>query len=194
MDVATPNGQGPRKAAEIFAATLALVTDKGYDGLTVEAVAARAGVNKTTLYRWWPSKDALLAAALVRSPLLAFTLPDTGSLRGDLRALAEGIVGLLTGPDSAAVIGPVLAAAPRRPELAELGRAFFADRLARERPIFDRAVERGELAAGTDPETVMDLLAGAIWLRLLLRGRELGAGDLERILDTLLHGALAARG
>ncbi|MFD0467130.1 TetR/AcrR family transcriptional regulator [Nonomuraea thailandensis] len=80
----------PRKQQEIFDATLRLVAERGYDGLTVEGVAERSGVNKTTIYRWWPSKAALLGAALVESDVLGFDSPDTGSLRGDLVALVEG--------------------------------------------------------------------------------------------------------
>lgn len=179
---------GPRKAEAIFAATLELLAEHGYDRLAIEAVAARSGVNKTTLYRWWPSKDALLAAALSDSGLLALDVPDTGSLRSDLLAVATHIFRLLTSERTAPVVTAALAAAPRRPELGDVSRTFFADRMAKEGPIFERAAARGELAAGTDPVVVMDLLAGAIWFRLLLRGGEAGPEFLEEAVDTVLHG------
>lgn len=88
----------PRKEQQIFQATLELLAAKGYEGLTVEGVAERSEVNKTTIYRWWPSKAALLAAALVKADLLAMEPPDTGSLRGDLEALVQRVVALLTRP------------------------------------------------------------------------------------------------
>lgn len=178
----------PRQAAAIFAAALELLADKGYDGLTMEAVAARSGVNKTTLYRWWPAKDALLAAALTDSDLLSFPMPDTGSLRGDLLGLARAIAGLLTDPATAPVATAVLAAAPARPQLAAVGAAFFAERLGREQPVFERAVARGELDPGCDPAAIMDLLAGAIWFRLLLRGRPLTPEYLSGVVDLVVDG------
>ncbi|WP_414941989.1 TetR/AcrR family transcriptional regulator [Amycolatopsis sp. cmx-11-51] len=180
---------GPRKAEAIFAATLELLAEYGYEKLAIEAVAARSGVNKTTLYRWWSSKDALLAAALRDSELFALAVPDTGSLRGDLLAVATQIHRLLTSEHTAPIVTATLTAAPRRPELGDVSRSFFADRSTREKPIFERAATRGELRAGADPVVVMDLLAGAIWFRLLLRGGEAGPKFLEEAIDTVLDGA-----
>ncbi len=180
---------GPRKQEAIFAATLELLAEHGYDKLAIEAVAARSAVNKTTLYRWWPSKDALLAAALTDSGLLSLDVPDTGSLRGDLLALARHIAALLTSEHTSPIVTATLTAAPRRPELADVARSFFADRMAREQPIFERARARGELRDGIDPVSVMDLLAGAIWFRLLMRGGEASPAFLEETVNIVLDGA-----
>ncbi|MCK2220993.1 TetR/AcrR family transcriptional regulator [Actinomadura sp. ATCC 31491] len=176
----------PRKQQEIFDATLRLVAEKGYDGLTVEGVAERSGVNKTTIYRWWPSKAALLGAALVEADVLGFDPPDTGSLRGDLVALVEGMIRLLTEEPSADIAVAALGAAVRHPELD--ARRFFADRFAREREIFDRAVARGELAASADPMLVVDLLAGAVWLRVVFRGLPAPDGFADAAVSALLDG------
>ncbi|NKY35350.1 TetR/AcrR family transcriptional regulator [Nocardia speluncae] len=181
----------PRRADSIFTATLELLADSGYDGLTMEAVAARAGVNKTTLYRWWKSKDEVLAAALTDSDLLAFEVPDTGSLRGDLVQTSRHIHTLLTDPATAPIAAAVLAAGPRRPALVAVGRTFFADRAEREHPIFRRAVDRGELPEHADPRSIMDMLAGAIWFRLFLRAEELRDEDLCAAVDLVLDGAAA---
>ncbi|MEU4571710.1 TetR/AcrR family transcriptional regulator [Nonomuraea sp. ATR24] len=176
----------PRKQQEIFDATLRLVAEKGYAGLTVEGVAERSGVNKTTIYRWWPSKAALLGAALVEADLLAFEAPDTGSLRGDLVALVEGLRRLLTEPPARDVAVAALAAAVDHPELDV--RRFFADRFARERQVFERAARRGELAASADPMLIVDLLAGAVWVRAVFRGQPLGPGFAERTVSLVLDG------
>lgn len=189
MDTDRRPAGGPRKAEEIFAATLKLLTEKGYDSLAIESVAAESGVNKTTIYRWWPSKDALLAATLVASQPLAFAVPDTGSLRGDLLGLARGIAGLLTDDRTASIVAAVFSAAPRRPELGQVAQAFFADRLARERPIFQRAIERGELPPTADPKAIMDMLAGSIWFRLRLRGEIVTPEHLDQTVDIVLRGA-----
>jgi AcrR family transcriptional regulator len=181
----------PRRAEAIFAATLELLATAGYEGLTMEAVALRAGVNKTTLYRWWNSKDEVLAAALTESDLLTFPVPDTGSLRGDLIETARSIHGLLTDAATAPIAAAVLAASPGRPSLAAVGRMFFADRAAREHPLFRRAVERGELDDRTDPRLVMDMLAGAIWFRVFLRAEQVEAADIDKAVDIVLNGIAA---
>jgi len=181
-------GRLPRRAYEIFDATLDLLAAHGYDGLTIEGVAHKAGVNKTTIYRWWPSKAALLRAALIDAPLLQLQVPDTGSLRGDLVAIVLQVQALLTEPASAAVAAAALGGAGRHPELAELARAFSADRLAKEAVVFERAAARGELPAGADRMLVMDAVAGAVWVRLLVRQTEPGAEFAERVVDLVLDG------
>ncbi|UZJ32853.1 TetR/AcrR family transcriptional regulator [Streptomyces endophytica] len=182
---------GPRKAQEIFDATLDLLAAHGYEGLTIEGVAQRSGVNKTTIYRWWPSKGALLGAALIGARRLDFELPDTGSLQGDLEALLRAIVTLLTAPPSCDIAVATLGAVTHSPELAGHIREFFADRLARELPVFERAVARGELAADADPALLVDLLAGAAWFRLTLRQLPLDQDFVSRTVRTVLKGASA---
>jgi AcrR family transcriptional regulator len=179
----------PRKHQQILDTTLGLLAEKGYGGLTIEGVAERAGVNKTTIYRWWPSKAALLADALVRARALHFAEPDTGSLQGDLEQLAGSIAQLLTDPPTADIAVAALAASANLPELAAGVRRFFADRFAREQPIFERAVARGELSAHADPMTIVDLLAGAIWLRAVFRGQPVDDSFLRGAVATVLRGA-----
>ncbi|GIH89883.1 TetR/AcrR family transcriptional regulator [Planobispora siamensis] len=179
----------PRKEQEIFRATLGLLVERGYEGLTVEGVAERSGVNKTTIYRWWPSKAALLAAALIEADALAVDPPDTGSLRGDLEALVREISALLTESPSAEIAVAALGAAVHQPELAEATRHFFADRLAREQEVFERARRRGELREDADPMLIMDLLGGAVWLRAVFRGLPLGDDFAAEAVRTVLDGA-----
>lgn len=178
----------PRRQDAIFRAALELLAEKGYEGLTVEGVAERSGVNKTTIYRWWPSKAALLGAALTEADLIAFDTPDTGSLRGDLEALARQIATLLTTPPVSDLAVAMLAAAVHNPELAQAAQRFFADRLARERPVFERAIARGELAAGTDTMAIMDLLGGAIWMRAVFRQLPLDQDFPRRLVALVLDG------
>ncbi|WP_435227185.1 TetR/AcrR family transcriptional regulator [Streptomyces sp. Tue6028] len=177
--------RGPRAATAIFEATLGLLAERGYDGLTIEAVARQAGVNKTTIYRWWPSKPALLRATVLHARALDIDVPDTGSLRGDLVALVEQVVALLTGPHAEPVVR-ALAGGSGQPELAELTRDLFADRFAREQPIFERARARGELPA-TDPKLLVDLLAGAVWARVLLRREAVPDGFAVEAVDAVIR-------
>lgn len=185
-------GGGPRKAQEIFDATLDLLAEKGYDGLTIEGVAQRSGVNKTTIYRWWPSKGALLGAALIGARQLELTAPDTGSLEGDLESLLHTVVTLLTTRPASDIAVSVLGAVTHSPELAAHVKDFLADRIAREQPVFDRAVARGEIAAETDRMLLVDLLAGAAWVRVALRQLPLEDDFAARAVNTVLNGARAA--
>ncbi|MEU6328647.1 TetR/AcrR family transcriptional regulator [Streptomyces sp. NPDC047049] len=180
---------GPRKAQEIFDATLELLAENGYEGLTIEGVAQRSGVNKTTLYRWWPSKGALLGAALIGARQLELTPPDTGSLEGDLEALLGTMTTLLTARPASDIAVAALGAVTHSPELASHVKDFFADRIAREQVVFDRAVARGEIAADTDPMLLMDLLAGAAWVRIALRQLPLEKDFVARTVRTVLNGA-----
>ncbi|WP_433854400.1 TetR/AcrR family transcriptional regulator [Streptomyces kronopolitis] len=185
----TRRSSGPRKAQEIFDATLELLAEKGYEGLTIEGAAQRSGVNKTTIYRWWPSKGALLGAALLGARRLDLAPPDTGSLQGDLEALLHTITTLLTTPPASGIAVSVLGAATHSAELAAHVKDFFADRMAREAPLFTRAVARGELAADTDPVLLVDLLAGAAWVRVVLRQLPPERDFVTRAVRTVLDGA-----
>lgn len=184
-------GRGPRQAQKIYRVTLDLLAECGYDDLTVEGVAARAGVNKTTIYRWWSDKDALLGAALVQSDLLRLTVPDTGSLRGDLRGLVRELVELMTGEATSRVVVAALGAVAGRPRLEWLAREFVADRLSGERAVFDRAVARGELRAAVEPAVIVDLLAGAVWSRVMLRQAPVSEEFAEQVVDVVLDGCLS---
>jgi AcrR family transcriptional regulator len=180
-------GNGPRQAVAIFRATLELLVEHGYEGLTIEGVAARSKVNKTTIYRWWPAKDALLAAAMIDSEVLEKNVTDTGSLRGDLIELTGQVVRLLTAVPGGRIAKAALGGLSR-PGLASLVQMFCAERMEREKPIFDRALQRGELSREVDPAMVVDMLAGAIWYRLLIRQTPMTDGYTEAIVDTVLNG------
>lgn len=183
-------GRGPRHAATIHGVTLALLAEVGADRLTIEGVAERSGVNKTTLYRWWVSKDELIADSLLHADLLRIELPDTGGIRGDLIALFDAVADLFTAPESGAVVTAAIAAAVTRDALGGLVRDFFADRLSAEGAIFARAVARGELPDEVDPRLVVDLILGVVWVRLILRQEPLASGDAAAAVDAVLHGIL----
>ena len=143
----------------------------GLEGLTVEGVAARAGVGKATIYRRYPSKvDLVVAAArcLTRGPELP---PDTGSTRGDLRELIDGLVTMLTTTPLGRVL-PILVAA--RTRVAELDRAYaeiVAEKRARSAAVVRRGIERGDLRADVDPELVVDCYVSPIFYRFLVTER-----------------------
>lgn len=178
----------PRHAPAVFAAVLALLGERGYDDLTVEEVAIRAGVNKTTIYRWWSGKAALVGAALVEGTALDLEVPDTGSLRGDLLVVTRTFLELLTAPETSRIATEVMGAASHNAELAAIAQQFFAERLERERIVVERAHDRGEINPDVDPMLLMDLLGGALWMRTVFRGVPAGPHLAEHVVDAVLSG------
>lgn len=189
----TAGHTGPRRKAEIFGATLDLLAECGYDDLTIEHVAQHAGVNKTTIYRWWGSKSELLRDALLKSNALRFDAPDTGSLHGDLSALADRVRSLLATDRSRALIEAALVGAVRHQPLRELATSFLEDRFVRHQPLFERAVARGELPADFDSAPLVDALAGALWIRVLVRRQPVTEEFAQGLLTALLEGCRAGR-
>jgi AcrR family transcriptional regulator len=154
-------------AQAILAATLEILDESGFEGLTVEAVAARAGAAKTAVYRRWPSKVPLVVDALTRAqPELP--VPDTGDLRTDLIRIWDSATG--GGRYSVERLFPVVTAyMSSNDELMGLMRdRYFRPRLEAMQAVVARAVARGEIRPGADPELAFDLLFGPLayrWLR-----------------------------
>ncbi|MCC3775610.1 TetR/AcrR family transcriptional regulator [Streptomyces sp. UNOB3_S3] len=163
-----PGGRTARTRAAVRDAVLAGLVEHGYPGLTVEYVAERSGVHKTTLYRRWGGLDGLVAEALDLAGEDDWTPPDTGTLRGDLRALAHGIVDTFTGPGTAAAPTALIAASFRSERAAEALRGLHRERFARCGPLIARAVERGEAPAGTDAGAVVRAVSAPLFLRLFI--------------------------
>lgn len=165
---AQPVGRGVKVRAAVHAATLAELVDKGYAALSVENVAQRAGVHKTTVYRRWKDRESLLTDALAEHMAMDIPIPDTGAIETDLRALARSIVHTFTSPNGQALLAAMFTGAAHLPEIATARRHVFDDRLARAETVVTRAIQRGELPGGTDPSELMKTLAAPIYLRLLI--------------------------
>ncbi|MEU1483999.1 TetR/AcrR family transcriptional regulator [Streptomyces sp. NPDC005752] len=181
-------GRGTKMRAAVLAATVTELTRTGYAALTVDGVARRAGVHKTTIYRNWKDSDGLVADALVGHFSADIPIPDTGAVESDLRALARSLVATMTTRAGRALLATVLSDAVRIPRLAEVKHALFVDRFRRAEPVVTRAVERGELPAETDPAELLKALAAPIYFRLVFTGEEVG----EATADGAVRVALAA--
>jgi AcrR family transcriptional regulator len=167
-------------------AALALLAEVGYDRLTMDAVAARARAGKTTIYRRWPGKAELIVDAL-NSLKGVPDVPDTGSLRQDLRALAESITSAESRFGAQMTIGMVNALAHDGELRRVFGEKFIAPRMAGFRTVFERAVARGEMPAGHD----LDLLARlfpALGLQQIMTSGELPGTRLAcQIMDEVVY-------
>ncbi|WP_254802001.1 TetR/AcrR family transcriptional regulator [Kitasatospora sp. SUK 42] len=185
-----PGGRSARVRADVVTATLAEVAEKGYDGLTVEAVATRSGVHKATLYRRWGGVDGLVADALTASADQPWPLPDTGDLRQDLRRITQEVFSVFTDPDLGPTPTALISAAQRSDAGAAALHAFFTARHRQAAEVAERAVARGELPAGTDGAEVVRAATAPLYYRLFVTGEPLDARTAERAADAA---ALAAR-
>ncbi|MEV4600605.1 TetR/AcrR family transcriptional regulator [Amycolatopsis sp. NPDC049253] len=152
----------------ILVATLELIAEVGYAGLTIEGIAARSGSGKQTVYRWWPSKADVLMEALASKADLIVPVPDHGDLAADLREFLRDTFALGGKQTVADTLRALMAQAQVDPAF---GDRFREDFLLRRREVLgrivDRAAERGELPAGVSRETLIDVVFGTLWYRLL---------------------------
>jgi len=187
----TPGGRGrprdPRHDAAILQAAIALVGEVGYDRMTVDSIAGRAGVSKPTIYRRWPDGKAQLIADAIRlHQAERGESPDTGSLRGDLIALVAELTGQLL--DNAHLAAGLTSQLRASPELAELFREHMVRRdRQRWAELVRRAIERGDLASGDEPSELFAAVApSVIHTRVLLTGESVDPPFAERLVDTIL--------
>src|ERR1700728_3132497 len=138
-------GRGPKVRAAVLAATLAELTETGYAALTVDNVARRAGVHKTTIYRHWKDREGLVADAVAdRAGTAKMPFPDTGDIGTDLLRLARMTVAFLTSPAGGTVAVASMSDAGRIPEVAGAKRRFFEALFRQAEPVVAGAIARGE--------------------------------------------------
>jgi AcrR family transcriptional regulator len=164
---------------------MAELAESGYAELTLARVAARASVNKTTLYRRWGTREALVLDAMLELAGEGVRIPDTGSLHGDLLAIARGSAATASGPEGQAVVRAVVAAGAHDAALAAASRQFWTERLALDGLVVERAVARGELPPDTDPQTVIEAVLGPIYFRLLVLGEQPDPAFVGRLVDLI---------
>ncbi|WP_330329862.1 TetR/AcrR family transcriptional regulator [Streptomyces sp. NBC_00536] len=157
----------------VLEATAALLLENGYGALTIEGVAKRANVAKSTVYRWWKGKPELVMDASVHTPEAdteSGPEPDTGTLAGDLTAFLADLYATAGDPVRARALTGLAAEAQLDPGSAAPFRAWARTRRDLVRALFARAVAREEIDAATDPDRAADLVLGPFWYRLLVEG------------------------
>lgn len=183
----------PQVTAAITEAVLAELAAHGYARLSMEAVARRAGVGKSALYRRWRSKQDMVSAALSEVSVPLAEVPDTGSLREDLCATLRAVHDWLGRPPFGAILPDLTAEAGRNPALADaLTASVGQPRRALGAVTLQRAVARGELPADLDTELALDLIAAPLYWRLAVRHAPLEPDYVDRLTDHLLR-ALGAQ-
>lgn len=152
----------------ILDAALHLIGQADGAAVTVETIAAHAGVGKQTIYRWWPSKYAILLEVMTERARVEVPIPDTGTLAGDLEAFLTATFRGATSASTSALLRSVMAEAQRDPQAAEVLREFTGRRRAVLRQILDRGRTRSELPQDADLDLIADQTYGLFWYRLLV--------------------------
>ncbi|WP_062645774.1 TetR/AcrR family transcriptional regulator [Streptomyces maremycinicus] len=189
-------GRGRRPAAEVRADALdaagALLLDGGMAAFTFEAVAERAGVSKTTLYKWWPSKGALALDGYFHAVESVLAFPDSDDIEADLTAQLRAFVRILTETPAGRVIAELIGQAQTDPELsAALLERYSGPRRELAVRRMRRAQAHGQLRADVDPEVLVDQLWGACYHRLLMPSLPLTQDFAASLVANLLPGVRA---
>ncbi|MBT2270221.1 TetR/AcrR family transcriptional regulator [Rhodococcus qingshengii] len=180
-----PRSERARRA--VLEATRALLTDKGLPGLTVDDIAAHAGVSKNTIYRWWPNKAAVLMDAFTAATAAKLEAPDDGTATQRFRAQVHRVAHLMNEPQARRPFIALVAASQHDPELATALRdRFVAERRASAAALLDQIAREHPDRNNIDPDIVIDLVYGALYYRLLITGQTLDAPYVDRLLDATL--------
>ena len=175
----------PTLDARILDQVLALLASHGYAGLTLDELAARSGVAKTTILRRWPSKAAVAAAGVERLALQSVDVPDSGTLWGDLHALLHAAVDTFA-RGHGQFVPRLLREAGHHPEITDLLFTVIHTRRQAYRRVLALAIARGELAPTEDQELLIDLLIGPIWTRLLITRDPITSEYVDSVVETVL--------
>jgi AcrR family transcriptional regulator len=173
----------------ILAATQELLLERGYANVTIEGIAARAGVGKQTIYRWWPSRASLVLEAYLAGEE-AVPLPAEGhSVREEVRALLGWLIAVLAEPTGGPVVAGLVSDLQHDADLARgFRRHVVPSRREAMLAALERGRARGELRQDADLELAVDALHGAVFYRLLLSGEPLGEAFVDRLTGQTLAG------
>jgi AcrR family transcriptional regulator len=192
MTPSTSSGPGRKRSESsrqsILQAALSLASEEGLSRVTMDSIAARAGVGKQTIYRWWTSKAAVVLEALTESAAEQIPSPRGASLRHDLASFVRATFASISAhPGNAQLLRGLMAQAQSDDGFrAEFRERFLDRRREALREVFERARARHELQHGFDPELGVDLVFGAMWYRLLV-----GHGPIDRRLASQLAQVVA---
>jgi len=173
----------------ILRSALQLLAKNGFTDLTMEDVAAEAGVGKATVYRWWPNKAALVADAFANSTTRKLHFPDTGSVGRDISQQMQQLVKVFRGPRGR-IVAAILAGGQSDKELISAFRERFLWPRRREAyATLQRGIRRGELRKNIDMDLLLDSLYGPIYMRFLIRHDSLTPEFVNGLCGLVMSGA-----
>lgn len=179
-----PRSESARRA--ILAAATELIGAAGYASVTIEAIAHHAGVSKQTIYRWWPTKAAIVLEALNEGASAIAPATDTGSLENDLRVFLRRSVAGADGANTR-LLAALMASAQLDDAFAESFRSGFLGRRRQAlRQLLQRGRDRDELSPSVDLDFLVELVYAAIWYRILAGHQPLSRRFADQVTDTVL--------
>ena len=181
-------GRSEQARQAILEAADDLLAEKGFAGVTMEGIAARAGVAKQTIYRWWSAKTEVLMDAFLQDLSEDVVPPDHGELDRDLRAYLRRLAAFLSRSDAGTVFRALIAHAQHDPVFAaDFRRRYLDEQRHHDRLPLRRAVQRGELPAGLDIAAETDLLVGPLYYRVLVTDEPVDDDFTDRLVDAFLR-------
>jgi AcrR family transcriptional regulator len=172
----------------VLAAAGDLLLELGYRQVTIEGIAERSGVAKSTIYRWWRSKGELVMEAYAGATALVVPEPDTGSLEQDLVALLANLYAAASQPSCALMLRGLMAEAQLDPDFAEAFQYWVRGRREVVAAVLRRGIQRAELPPNLDLTHAIDLVFGPFWYRLLVGHAPLDPADATAHATRLLRG------
>ncbi|WP_379508003.1 TetR/AcrR family transcriptional regulator [Nonomuraea zeae] len=186
-----PGGRSARVRDAVRQATLGELAEHGFRGLTVENVAERSGVHKTTVYRRWGSVAGLISDALELAKDEPWPIPDTGSIEGDLRGIVQLVRSGFDDPELGPVSAAFVAAAVQDADAARALHEFFVARHEQSAEVVRRAITRGELPDVIDVREVIRVAVAPVYYRLFVAHEPVTERDADRAADAALAAARA---
>jgi AcrR family transcriptional regulator len=169
----------------ILQAALELLDEQGYRALTIEAIAARAGVGKQTIYRWWPSKAEIILEAYTTYTDMLVPYPNTGSLRSDLLEYLE--ISFYYLREKGHILRGLMAEAQLDEEIGKaFQRVFLRPRREELIEVLKRGIQRGDLPPNTNPDVLSDVIYGAKWYRLMVQHAPLDQEFAQQLVDMVM--------
>jgi len=183
-------GRRERSEKAILDATRELIAERGVGGLTIEGVAARSGVAKTTIYRRWRDRDELALAILIDMTAAVNAPPDLGDTRRELLTFVKTASRIIKADR---IVQGLVSEIATEPHLSRAYRERIVDvRLAEVKSVIDRGIARGDLRPDTDVRVAHELLVGPLFYRLLFSGAPLNKTHADQVVDAVMR-AFAAR-
>lgn len=181
------HGRSEDARQAVLEAADGLLVEKGFAGVTIEGIAATAGVAKQTIYRWWNTKTDVLLDAFLQDAAEALTPPDHGDVGRDLRQHLQQLARFLTRSDAGAVFKALLGQAQHDPTFASALRARYLDEQRRRDQLpLERAAKRGQVPANLDLAATVDQLVGPIYHRVLVTGDPVDRTFTDRLVASFL--------
>lgn len=177
-----------RSKKTVLTATFQLLSETGLSGVSIDAVSRRSGVAKTTIYRHWPSRSALVLDACSKLKPKSAT-PGTGNLKDDMTVLALNLAGRLRTARWATVLPSIIDAAERDPELADLHSRMHAEMTTAFRSVIESAQQKGELSRQRCTAEVVAMILGPLFYRRWFSREPLDEGFVKRVVENAISGS-----